>query len=78
MPGVPGSPGGPGKPGPPGQGGAPGIPGRNGKPVNYYLHKNKSQQFQLRVLKLWIPQLQGREYSEDDLREICASVLRGT
>ena len=47
MPGVPGSPGGPGKPGPPGQGGAPGIPGRNGKPVNYYLHINKSQQFQL-------------------------------
>ena len=24
-----------------------------------------------------MPTLQGREYSEDDLREICAAVLRG-
>lgn len=78
--GVDGLMGPPGPQGPPGQAGPPGPPGLDGKPVCILL----LSQFYVFILCTWhvhviTPNnlMQGREFSEEFIRQVCTDVLRG-
>ena len=75
MPGSPGAEGPTGRQGPVGPRGFAGLPGLPGPAVIiiFFLFKP----YRIDDIYLFLNILQGKTYSESDLRDICASVLRG-